>query len=417
MPSPESSPAPAPFKAPITQPFWWLLLVASVVGVTWALFYTEAAQKWTGFSVMPIWEDTRAVLRTIDAHQYGIDVYHPNKAHVLHLYSNLWLRLGDFGLTRAQFIPTVLTVTYLFLVPALIMLRPTNRREFLWLLAFFSSNQILLGLYRANSDLVIFGLLAGVVPCMLSKSRTTQALAPILIVFCAALKYYPIIGACVIFTEPDKTRRRQLLLLVGIGFALALVAVYGELQYLQGAPKPQSIAASLGAPIFYGMLGLSSSTASIVGYATGLIVSLAAWFWQSGDDWIKTTATDWRMKAFILGAAILAGCYWVGGHWQYRLLALYGMLPLMLTPPREESMPPLLRRVNGPLRWILGFTLVSQTIMALIFWSCNDPLGFNFVMRLWWWTYIGLQICYFLIAIYGTVLVARLFYARLKEGF
>ncbi len=138
-----------------------LLLVATLLTVAvWPV-----TMAWLGIPLAQgrWFADLYSLLATSDAFALGLDPYRPNPLdplHAPHWYTDWWFWLHDIGLTRSDASWLGLAGNLLFLAATVVLLRPAGGGEILvgWLLV--ASPAVLLGLNRANPDLVIVALFA-----------------------------------------------------------------------------------------------------------------------------------------------------------------------------------------------------------------------------------------------------------------
>jgi len=173
--------------------------------------------------------DSYAILAASDTLRAGVDPVQPmafDVQHRAHIYSDWWYGVGKLGLTRDDnFLLGGLWVLA-FVLSAWIFLRPKSARETAWYLCLFISPPVLLGVNRANNDLVIFVLL--VFATLILARQTLLRLAAAIGVLAAAtgLKYYPIVGAAVFLLVRPRSRLITTVLsaVVVLGATLASVA-------------------------------------------------------------------------------------------------------------------------------------------------------------------------------------------------
>ena len=317
--------------------------------------------------------DTFALLASNDAVSRGLDPYAPNPLdyfHRPHVYSHWWLHLRDLGLTRADVMWLGLTLVGAFLCAALWRLRPQSLRQLLWYAAVLCSSPVLLALDRGNNDLVIFVLLTPVVPCLLSGHRGWRMVAPFLVAAAAMLKYYPAAAALVLLAAPDARELRSRLVISLLLLSFAGLSVAGDLVGFGAlAPRPEGLL-SFGATGIFNECGWTGGAPKLLCAVAG--VAAAAYFWRRRplQDWEPTSAqrSDWLY--FILGAALLTGCFFTSRNFGYRLIFGVWLAPLLWVLAREAGNPPRLRRL---VRRTLGLLLI------VLWWG---PLGCVILNRL-----------------------------------
>ena len=305
--------------------------------------------------------DSFAILASSDALARGLDPYVPNPLDYFnrpHVYTHWWLRLHDIGLTRASNFWVGLTVVATFFAAAVAFLRPRGWRELEWFGVMLGSPPVLLAVNRANNDLVIFVLLAPVVPCLLDGRRLVRMAAIALIAVAAGLKFFPasaglilLAGAGVTVREVRERLALAVAVLAVVGFDLAGdLAGIGKL-----APNAfglmtfaaTNLPAELGVPRVYG---------GAVGWmvAAGIVVG----FWRSRclEGWVIAPRETGAWLSFVLGAVVLTACFFAGTNFSYRWVFALWLAPFLWRLRGEASAPQAVRRLGG---WTAGLLVVA----------------------------------------------------------
>jgi hypothetical protein len=409
-----------PFRAPIAHAPWWWLSTLLILALIALVFHNRSPQHWLGFGDLPLWVDSHAILSALDAHRAGLDVFKSNPYDLLsrpHSYSSLWLQLEHLGLTRWDQVPFGFACELCFLVPAVFLFRPSTLREALWIMGFFLCAPVLLAVDRANNDLVIFGLLCPVVPCLLSRSLVVRLVAPLLISLAAGLKYYPLIAACVLFIDPDRKSLRLLTAVFLASAALVLYLVFNDLAKITATqPRPEGML-SMGGGILLQNLGIPKALTTPLSLLMGAGVATLAWCSPRLSEWSRAAATQWRYASFILSSSLLAGCFWTGSNWAYRTVFVIGMIPLLVAPVEVELMPGFLRRSLPWLRAALILIFVPHTLGGAINWAAGSEMHPPVNSIVWELLWNALQYCYLLLSVAGTLLVSNLVFMRVREQF
>jgi hypothetical protein len=314
--------------------------------------------------------DLHAVLAASDAHARGLDIHRYNPLDVYgrpHSYSNWWLALGDVGLTRADTRWLGATLVGAFIAVAAWMIRATTVRQLAFAAALFASPAVLLSLVRANNDLVVFLVLALLVPLLTHASPVARFAAAAFIAWAAGLKYYPAVAALLLLHE--KTLRvfiwRTVLSVALV--AVVLIGVYEDtLHFAQTLPAPAALF-SLGAPGIFSFVGLPSWWRWLA-FAVVVVVSL---FGVPRDVPTALTRNDLH---FVLGSVLIVACFWmlivacfwITINWAYRWVFSLWLLPVLLGAPGDTA---LLRPWQwGALRVLLPLCLWWDGLCSL-FWN------------------------------------------------
>lgn len=350
-----------PSSAPPPRWFWPLVLFGAALAIEMALYLHPAWADYLGLGVYLGWFlDTHALLAAGEAWARGYDVQvfldNPLDAYNRpHSYSSWWFVLGEAGLTRADLRWLGPTLVVTFTAAAVAALRPTSLRDAGIKLLVLAAPPMLLGLVRANNDLVVFLVLALVPLCAASRRVVVQMLAAFLILFATGLKFYPIVAA-VLLLHGSSARlvawrgvvTAVLAVLVGLG-------VYGDtLFFSRSLPNPGGLY-SFGAPAALALFGLDGLLPKLM-----VLVGVAGGFWwlsEGGAPWReagKRPPADARSLAVVLGAVLLCGCFWAGMNWGYRWIFALWIVPALLAP--------------SPGCWFLD-GWVRRALLALLFAS------------------------------------------------
>ena len=309
--------------------------------------------------------DLFALLASNDAVSRGLDPYLPNPLDYFsrpHVYSHWWLHLRDLGLTRADTLQLGFGLVGAFLLAALAYLRPRTPHEVWWHAAVLCSSPVLLALERGNNDLVIFILLAPLVPCLLSGRRWIRWVPPFLLAVAAALKYYPAVAGLILLAAVERDELRSRLFLAALLLAWAGFSVSGDLAAFGPlAPQPEGLL-SFGATGFFHELGWQGWGPKLVCAGIGLVVAARFWSGRVLADWEPSAEQRSAWLHFILGAALLTGCFFTSTNHGYRWIFAIWLAPLLWMLPRDPAAPPNVRRLA---RWTARLFLVVLWLAPL----------------------------------------------------
>jgi hypothetical protein len=312
--------------------------------------------------------DLKTLLYSIAVQRHGIDPY-TLPYDIQHWYSHWWLLLEFTGVTRSDNIWLGMTVSGLTVLTIWLVARPRCLKETVWTLAVFCSAPILLGLNRANIDLILFIVLSLCVPALMSSRRSVViVVAPLLIAFATGLKYYPAVAGLVLLTVRPPRDRAITILFYATLLTLVFVSVAGDIRHYTNADPIQGIY-TFGAPALTRLIGLQ--TAGGLMFSMGVL--FVSGFGIARSAALKSRAFPPELKAeylsFMLGAVILAGCFVASTNYAYRWIFAFWMLPFLcrLQPgPSERA-----------LRWLRNAT--RALLIAALWIECGVVVGLNLI--------------------------------------
>jgi hypothetical protein len=379
----------SPPRKSSARTLWTLLALAA--GCYFAIFAFYPALFWyAGINHYGVWFlDTFALLASNDAVTRGLNAYVANPLDYFgrpHVYSHWWLHLRDLGLTRADNFWVGLTLVGAFLVAALSRLRPAEPRQMLYYLAVLCSSPVLLAVNRANNDLVVFVLLTPLVSCLLDGRGVVRLAAPFLIAAAAALKYYPAAAGLVLLAAaPARELRGRVALAAGL-FVLVGIGLKADLAaFAPLAPKPEGFL-SFGSTAFFHALGWDGWAPKLLCVAGG--AAAFGWFWRSRwfDGWEVPAGRRADWLHFVLGASLLAGCFFTSLNFSYRWIFAVWLAPFLWSLPTDSSAPARVRRLAALTRALLIAVLWIDAAACLVLNRFVDVVSVAELKR---WAEIG----------------------------
>ena len=165
--------------------------------------------------------DLHATLAAVECHRLGVDVYLLNPCDVLgraQAYSPLLLDLLPQNLGRDSLNLIGITLDLVFILSLPFIMRPRSTGQCVLMIAAAISPTVVYALERANSDVIIFLLLAcaGV---LFTRTWPPRMTAYVVMLFGGLLKFYPL--ALLVLTMRETWRRASAVV------ALSLIAVLG----------------------------------------------------------------------------------------------------------------------------------------------------------------------------------------------
>jgi hypothetical protein len=275
--------------------------------------------------------DLYGILAAVDAARAGVDPFVPNSFdpyHRPHVYTEWWLELGRLGLTRADTVWLGVALVAVVMLTALVMVRPRTRREGAGLVLLLISPAFLLTVNRANNDLVVFVLISAGLLCFRRENWEPRALGVLLFALSAVLKYYPLVTLVLLLEVRSRRGLLGSLVLYALVLALAWPGMEPGLKSAaKYIPQPDWLYA-YGAPVLLRNFGLTGALGWLL--PAGLITvwaAVGAWGKRVEPRSESSPEGSAAEREFIVGAAMLAGLFFLGSSFVYKLVFAIWLLP------------------------------------------------------------------------------------------
>lgn len=221
--------------------------------------------------------------------------------------------LGFLGLSESATVPLALGVIAAFLVSVLIVAGPLRPFEVPVYAAIVFSPSVLLGIERANTDLLVFALLTLVLVTVRAEG-SLRAVSYGSLLLAAMLKLYPIFAAGVLLRQ-GRRRAIEACFAVFVPFAIYLFLIRDDLGLLQN--RMRVAAHSWGAavlPMEFGITGPRETLLVVSGLAAAVVVSagLAILLRRRPESAEGNRARS--LDAFWIGAGLYVGTFAVGAN-------------------------------------------------------------------------------------------------------
>jgi hypothetical protein len=304
--------------------------------------------------------DSQAVLAASDAAKEGFNPEAPNPYDAFqrpHSYSDWWFGLGKLGLTRDDNFLVGGIWVLLFLAAVFLTLRPHSRGEALWLVLLAGSPPVMLGVMRANNDLVIFAVLAVALLALRSATNGRLVLAGAAIAVAIGLKFYPVAALAVFFLVRPS---RRMWWVTGAAVLIGgIVVVSVASQVMRGIFHLEPEIYTMGAKIWLTDLGVSAALARPV--AVVLLVgaaSVAVWRGWTGGLARDDVAPAAR-PAMVLAAALLVFCFLGTVNFGYRWIYALWLAPWCWAQRGEGG-------AARVLVWLLPVVLWQDALLCVV---------------------------------------------------
>jgi hypothetical protein len=357
-----------------TRPFefsWtWRTVLAVLVafaGLVWQ------GELWRFFGVLhlkPLFVDLAAILSAGQAYHAGVDIYRENPFDPFgrtHVYGPWWLVSGALGLKVSDAAWLGPICVGLFVIVAVRFIAPRTLGQSVGTVLLFLSPGVLLGLERANNDLIVF-LLAAAAAWWAARPRWLDGwVATAVLVLVSVLKFYPLVMLGALLGRREPLRRRLILVVAGAtAFGAAFLLQYDHFRSaLTVAPRPISIFA-YGYEILPLTFRLLPGSRGLL--LAGFLSVLALWIWMLGRTarrWCNLLPLDDRRATL----AVMTGlgwllCYAATLNFPYRAVLLLPILPFLWSAPAGRT---------G--RWIVGGLLGALWLGAPKLWFAPAAAG------------------------------------------
>jgi hypothetical protein len=118
------------------------------------------------------------------------------------------------------------------------------------------------------------------------------------------------------------------------------------------------------------------------------VLAFGRW-WRSPilRDWRPQPAREREWLFFVMGAALLTGCFFIGQHFAYRWIFALFLAPLLWSLSGEAGAPPAVRRLARVTSGLLFIMLWAEGLFVLLVhrWPHAE------MMRVAQWMYLGMQ--------------------------
>lgn len=352
--------------------FTSVLLLVFAYPSLWELFIGAFHMREISSLLYPFL-DMQGRLAAFEGHRAGVDMLNqgnpfdpmgrPNAKPSWPLHLS-FLGLGVKHLILAG---TVVVVGVWALVVSLI--RPRRWLEVPILLAICLSPAVMLGLERANDDLVYL-LLLSCIPLVLMWKHAARLWVVWLIIFLLApAKFYPGAAFAVLILEIRNWRLLLGMMALGAVFLSGYLFVYWqELQLLSEiVPRPHKY-------MTHGLasIQINADLPEFLYYLFFLLLVGAGLWPLIARKWPEINASVPMQRWFILGAAAWFFCYCINTNFDYRLVFYLPMLPMLLHLSRQDASTTRWRNVAT--YWMILLVVAAWVEMALMHYH-RSPNG------------------------------------------
>lgn len=336
------------------------LVVPGLIVALWASYFlvalsavqtSSAARSVTGlYPLDPTFADIHAVLAAIKCAGEGFNTYVTNPCDHFgrpHVYGSLWLALAGSGVGDwpLDLVGAATDLVFGSAVLLLLFRAGIHRwREALMWLAFLASPAVLLGLERANNDLLIFALVVALALLIEAGTPRKLVLAFLVTTLCALLKFYPLVLFLLPLIVPiDRLRGPATAAIYGVLSLCVIALTAHDMQKAMAViPEPGGIWAMGGYLVF--MPYLRPVLAKLLSVAMGAFIVASCFGWKAlriarsaGPAAPPSGGVSFADVSFALGALVLIFTFIVSAGYPYRWIFTLMVLPGLTSVMSEQS--------------------------------------------------------------------------------
>ena len=313
------------------------ILACGLVTLLFALLfsaygYNATWRLWNIPTMSPHFADLRVITHGAESYSKGFDpmIKNPGDPWQRRLnYPRVWQILYSLGINQTHTTFLGLVIIFSFLCGVCLILPYAGNMTVFLVFAAVLSPASLLGVERANIDLLIF-FLASLSVLAAQRSYLLSGLA---VSAGFILKLFPIFGWTVLL-KAGKSRFMLYTLILLIFVSFYTVATFSDMLLIkEGTPKSASL--SYGLNVFWMSVGNVNATlglcAKVLSCLSVLLIFVFAFsaLWRNDclrEDQNGTVSLD----AFRVGSAIYIGTFLIGNNWDYRLMFLIFTIPQLV---------------------------------------------------------------------------------------
>lgn len=290
-----------------------------------------------------IFPDLHVLLSAIDAHYQGINVFIENPLcyfKIPHVYSNAWFLFHYLGFSdEHRFLIGIVTLIIFGVAVSWL----SKKKLFLFFL-FLCSPAVLLAVERCNNDVILFLMLILTAKLTISKNNKLLLIAHLILVFCTALKYYPVAFSVIFLLRNDDLKIKLKNLAIHIVFFFVWIFLSWENLQLQKhiIPDP-GYAWSFGiSPMFTLFTHLTGSKIISFVFLTFLslvVIYSTATLFNKIDFFCSHNTSDpcFGRVLFVGGTMLLVFCYLVRTSFDHRMIYFVFCFPFLATLLSKRS--------------------------------------------------------------------------------
>lgn len=291
--------------------------------------YNNTWEVWNIKTMTPHFADTRNITHGAVPYSQGLDpmIENPGDPWQRRLnYPRIWHTLYSLGINKSHTTFMGLTIIFSFLVGVCLIIPNVDNKTLVLVFAAVLSPATLLGVERANIDLLMFFLAS----LSIFAAQRSNIFSGLIILFAFILKFFPIFGwAIFLKTGKSKFILSTIISLSFVGFYL-FISYSDMLLIWEGVPR--SIHTSYGINVVWMALSKLNLTlgvfVKVFSYLVIILIIIFAFLDPLQNKYLSEKPSNTlNIDAFRVGAAIYIGTFFLGNNWDYRLVFLIFTLP------------------------------------------------------------------------------------------
>ena len=357
-----------------------LVFFFTCIAVCYCVFlYFYFTANWLYISVpglVPSFADLLFILAGSDCTAMGIDVVVQNPCDPwgrAHNYGLFWLQVGRLGVTREDITWLALSINAIFLLLAVLVISPASIIETILALSFLISPAIMLGLERANADLIIFSLLALSFYCVYSRNHLLIGLGCLVLFLTAILKLYPIVIVVVLVFYFSANRIKfGLLMATLLMFFLYLFLNWSDVTHLMAVIPNITWHYSMGGELLFSRLGFElNDITRTATYCLGALSILAGIAWGcratvfEHDNYKLNRRQDWISMLYLSAAVLVVFSFLIKNSFDYRNVFFIFLLPYLFWLIKSSKIEQNCKRIAFVIVMVCGFLFWAEFFVSI----------------------------------------------------
>lgn len=376
---------------------WCVGLLSTIFCLLFIFYgYNNTWMLWNVPTLSPHFADLRAITAGAESYAKGYEPMISNPCDPWNRslnYPRVWQCLYSIGVNQTHTTYIGIGLICVFLVGICLLWSRINNTTLVFIIAAIVSPAVLLGIERANIDLLMFFLLAGSVMAV----KKNHIMSTALILFGFILKLYPVFGIVVLLRKDRSIFIASSVICIVVAFVYTFFN-FDDLVIISKA-TPRSTSLSYGVNVIWMKVMSNHPTAGvfakILSYGAVLSLLFYAFLSMLRDDLPTEDEEAPYIDSFRVGSAIYLGTFLLGNNWDYRLMFLIFTIPQLLWWANCTS-----RAFSRTSKSTLACLYVSMwyLMIARVFNYFISDSNVSFLLDEFsnWWVFAGLLFLLFL---------------------